>query len=136
MRADEFVGRLDRVLGRGPTWRAQCPAHNSKAGTRTLSIKEAPDGRILLRCFAGCDVASITAAVGVDLTDLMPDRPEGGKRIRGAFSREGLLNMEKRLMLVWVFVEDIASGRAPAPGDRAKARECARRVAEAIQQLR
>lgn len=75
MTADEFVSRLEKVrrTGRG-TWIACCPAHEDR--TPSMTIREADDGRILLHCFAGCDVSAITGAVGVELHELFPDSRE------------------------------------------------------------
>jgi hypothetical protein len=73
---EEFVGRLDGVMGRGPRWRAICPAHQSRHKTKTLSILDAGDGRILVKCHAGCAIESICGALGIDLGELFPPRPK------------------------------------------------------------
>jgi putative DNA primase/helicase len=44
-----------RRVGRG--WSARCPAHNDH--TPSLSINEGNDGRVLVRCFAGCSQAAV-----------------------------------------------------------------------------
>lgn len=70
---------LDRILcglahvrkaGRGYT--ARCPAHEDR--TASLSVSEAPDGRVLLHCFAGCGAGDVVAALGLRLGDLFPRR--------------------------------------------------------------
>lgn len=38
-----------------------CPAHDDK--TESLSIRETPEGKILIHCFAGCSFASVAALV-------------------------------------------------------------------------
>ena len=38
-----------------------CPAHNDK--TESLSIRETPEGKILIHCFAGCTFAEVAALV-------------------------------------------------------------------------
>ena len=53
-------------------WKAKCPAHDDK--NPTLSVAEAPNGTILLRCWAGCSALEIVHAVGMELSDLFPDR--------------------------------------------------------------
>lgn len=68
-----LLDRLDAVRPRGDgRWSARCPAHRDK--TPSLSIRELPDGRILIYCFAGCDIQALTAALGVELSDLFPER--------------------------------------------------------------
>jgi predicted protein tyrosine phosphatase len=53
-------------------WMACCPAHPDK--TASLSIKDLPDGRMLLHCFAGCEPDAVLAAIGLTFADLMPER--------------------------------------------------------------
>jgi len=49
---------------------ALCPAHDDNRAS--LSIGEGNDGRVLLHCFAGCHVADIVAATGLEMRDLFP----------------------------------------------------------------
>ncbi|MBC7480710.1 MAG: DNA primase [Rhizobacter sp.] len=77
MSAAVLLDRLDKVRARGPgQWSACCPAHDDKGPS--LSVKETADGRVLLHCFAGCEVDEVTAAVGLDLADLFPPRETSG----------------------------------------------------------
>lgn len=82
---DNLLSRLDRVTRGGTpgSWRARCPSHGGKG--LTLAIKEGDDERVLLHCFAGCDVHEITAAVGLEVSDLFPPTTSSGKP-----SREGI----------------------------------------------
>jgi hypothetical protein len=48
-----------------------------------LSLREAADGRVLLHCHAGCNVAAITAALGIAISDLFPSG-NGKRRIQVA----------------------------------------------------
>ena len=71
--ADMLLARLDKVKSTGPgRWIARCPAHEDRSPS--LSIREIDDGRILVHDFAGCDVESVVAAVGLTLEALMPPR--------------------------------------------------------------
>ncbi len=73
MNCQALLDRLDAVRQCGDGhWSARCPAHGDK--TPSLSVRELADGRILLYCFAGCDVHAITAALGIELSDLFPER--------------------------------------------------------------
>lgn len=75
MKAAALLDRLDRVKQTGAgRWIACCPAHDDKSPS--LSIRETEDGRILLHDFAGCDTASVLAALGWSLSDLFPDKLE------------------------------------------------------------
>lgn len=51
---------------------ALCPAHEDRR--KSLSIGLGNDGRVLLRCFAGCSFNSIVAAVGLKPRHLFPQR--------------------------------------------------------------
>ncbi len=70
---DNLLQHLDKVkcTGRG-TWSARCPAHEDRGPSLTIAEKD--DGRILLHCFAGCDVHDVLAAVDLDISDLFPPR--------------------------------------------------------------
>ena len=56
--------RLKEVKETEAGWKALCPAH--KDGNPSLSIKEAPDGKVILNCFAGCEFNAICAAIGLE----------------------------------------------------------------------
>jgi len=74
-----LLERLEKVKKTGmDSWLACCPSHNDK--TPSLAIKEVDNGTILLKCFAGCDNYSVVSAVGLELSDLFPPRPD---RIKG-----------------------------------------------------
>ena len=50
----------------GGGWTAHCPAHEDR--TPSLSIRDADDGKVLVRCHAGCDqgrVISVLKALGL-----------------------------------------------------------------------
>ena len=69
---ERLLNQLDHVKQTGHgKWLACCPAHTDKSPS--LAIKETADGKMLLHCFAGCPVTDIVAAVGLELSDLMPD---------------------------------------------------------------
>ena len=75
---DRLLSRLERVKATGPgKWSASCPGplHNHGDRSPSLSIATGDDGRALLRCFTGCEVSAIVAAIGLELSDLFPPRP-------------------------------------------------------------
>jgi hypothetical protein len=49
---------------------ALCPAHDDTKPS--LSVSEADGGKVLLKCFAGCDTQDIVEVLGLDMTDLFP----------------------------------------------------------------
>jgi hypothetical protein len=67
----ELLDRLDRVKRAGDGWQARCPAHEDR--TPSLSIREGDDGRVLLKCHAGCSVEAIVDALGISISDLFAE---------------------------------------------------------------
>ena len=54
---------------------ARCPAHQDH--TASLSISTGDDGRILLKCHAGCELDAILHAVHRERRDLFPQNGNG-----------------------------------------------------------
>jgi hypothetical protein len=135
MSADLLIEKLKGVQGKGPRWRAICPAHPSKNNTRTLSIFETSDGRTLLKCFAGCGVEEIVGAVGLELTDLFPPQgrdDERGPRVRKPWSnRECAQALETPLCGAFMLLRKVAAGSKISKEERTYALE----VAEACSAL-
>ena len=65
---DTFLSRFPKVLRSGGQAMVQCPSHEDK--TASLGVTEGADGRVLLKCFAGCPTDAIVAAMGLSLSDL------------------------------------------------------------------
>jgi hypothetical protein len=82
------IGRVLDVLtiAGGPDrkgeYQAFCPAHDDRK-TPNLRIREAEDGRVLLRCFAGCGQDKVLSALtkkGIGKSDLFARNGRGGGR--------------------------------------------------------
>ncbi|OQK17245.1 hypothetical protein AU255_04965 [Methyloprofundus sedimenti] len=70
-----LLSGLEKVRPNGQgKWMACCPAHEDRSPS--LGIKITDDDRILIHCFAGCEVGAIVSAIGLTLADLMPDIPK------------------------------------------------------------
>ena len=89
---DAVLGRLRGVRRSGEGWVACCPAHDDEHASLSVGVQE--DGRVLLHCFAGCDVVDVVAAMGLGMRDLFPkpsasaglarrDRRDGARRGKG-----------------------------------------------------
>jgi hypothetical protein len=78
MSVEALLSRLEGVRKTHSGWIARCPAHEDRSPS--LSVRELPDGRVLVHCFAGCDVGAIVSAVGLELDALFPPRPSDDKR--------------------------------------------------------
>ena len=80
-RIDLIIARLKnkgyRVKYTGKnSYMAQCPCHEDKEPS--LAVSEGEDGRVLLKCFAGCNTEDIVARLGLTMADLFPpkERPQ------------------------------------------------------------
>jgi hypothetical protein len=110
MSAEALLSRLEGVRNRGAGQvSARCPAHDDKGPS--LSVKELPDGRVLLKCFAGCAVAEVLAAVGLDMQVLFPPKPEVGGGA-SPFQRRRLLTAGQALDLLHTEAETVAVAAA------------------------
>jgi hypothetical protein len=59
-------------------FKAKCPAHDD--GHASLSIGSGDDGRVLLKCFAGCSTDDICRAMNVKAADLFPEKERGPRQ--------------------------------------------------------
>lgn len=72
----ERAGSQPRRAGRG--WSARCPAHEDR--TPSLSLGVGRDGRVLVRCWAGCDTRTVLGVLGVGWSGLFATPPESSRR--------------------------------------------------------
>ena len=72
MRYEEFVSLLTGAKKTGNGVVAKCPSHEDDCAS--LSVGESSDGKILLKCFAGCDAHAITSAMGLGVADLFEEQ--------------------------------------------------------------
>jgi hypothetical protein len=71
MTIDALLAQLDRVRPHGAgRYIAKCPSHTDKSPS--LSVSEGERG-LLLKCWAGCTLDEITAALGIEIKDLFFD---------------------------------------------------------------
>lgn len=116
----QILSRLDKVRqhqkGR---YMALCPAHEDRS--RSLSLTQAEDGRILMHCFAGCHIEDICSAIGLEVKDLFPSNQANhysgfknwkSKRMQDALVREH--------MIVEMAKADRAKGRTLSENDKAR----------------
>jgi len=70
---DTILNQLDKVKAYGGNkWLACCPAHNDKHPSLKVTLTD--DGKILIKCWAGCEITAIVTALGLELQDLFPDK--------------------------------------------------------------
>jgi hypothetical protein len=76
--ADKFNARR---AGRG-RFMARCPAHDDSSPS--LSIREGRNGRVLVRCFAGCALDTVLDAAGLRMANLFAGPPPSPEQRRTA----------------------------------------------------
>ncbi len=138
MSADALLSHLERVRQRGPgQWSARCPAHDDKGPS--LSIKELPDGRVLLKCFAGCEADEVVGALGMTMRDLFPPSAHGAQpaRVRGLLpARQALELIDHEAQLVAVAALNAAHGVVLTDTDRARLVQAASRINYLLDEVR
>jgi hypothetical protein len=78
---DRFLEGLEGVKRSGDGWTARCPSHEDRHPS--LSVGVGADGRVLLKCHAGCTTEAIVDAHprGLTIADLFERQDNGGRRI-------------------------------------------------------
>ena len=109
MSIETLISRLDGVKETGHgKYVARCPAHDDKSPS--LAIKECGDGRILIHDFAGCETEDVLAAVGLNFSDVMPERigtEHSYKRMRQPFdARQVLATLDHESLVVSIIGAD------------------------------
>ena len=101
-----LLSRLEKVKSNGSSkWLACCPAHPDKSPS--LGIKLTDDDKILIKCFSGCSVVEIVTALGLELSDLMPesvDYKKGAKPPR--FNKYELFEVMLHYSTILMIVQD------------------------------
>ena len=129
---DQILPQLRGIKSRGHgRWMALCPAHQDRVAS--LSISEGADGRVLLRCFGGCEVSDVLAAVGKDFSDLFPNglghrlRPLATAKLLGATDALRLLRQEAAMLAI--IASDLARGQTLCDKSRSRLMLACGRVA-------
>lgn len=132
MAVDALLGRLSRVKASGrDKWLACCPAHEDDSPS--LAIRELDDGRVLVHCFAGCSALDVVESVGMEITDLFPERLGEFKPVSAPFSAADVLRaltMESRVIAI--AAADIADGKPLTQADAQRAVLAADRLSDAL----
>lgn len=120
MKADALIARLDKARATGKSqWVACCPAHQDKHPSMT--IRELDDERVLVHCFAGCDVEQILAAIGMSFDALFPDKALDNRLppLRRPFPAADVLEcLERESQIVVIAAATVAAGDVLSEEDR------------------
>ena len=67
MKTEEFLQKLKKVRKTSNGWMALCPSHDDNQPSLSIAVGE---DKILLKCFAGCDVQKILLSLNIESKDL------------------------------------------------------------------
>lgn len=84
---DNILRLLEKVKKSGNGWVACCPAHPDK--NPSLGLNQGADGRVLIKCWAGCESRDVMAAIGLGMKDLYGDSLSYTDKLR--YERESLV---------------------------------------------
>ena len=138
------MSRLDTLFGSQPRFKMagdkavmSCPGPLHKHGDRTpsLSVKETPDGVILMRCWAGCANGEILQAIGLDFADLFPTTASFHlPKVKRVFSaRDALIGLAFEVLVLLQFAKAMATGAVLTDGDRDRLLLSATRIQRAYE---
>jgi hypothetical protein len=135
MSANALLSRLEKVRQTKPgRWQACCPAHADRGPS--LSVRELDDGRVLVHCFAGCNVNAIVSAVGLDMSDLFPEPSghDGRRREKSPFSAADALRcVGFEALVVAVAGASMLAGQPFTAEDRERLSVAVGRIQQALE---
>jgi hypothetical protein len=76
---DDVLERLHGVKKAGSGYSARCPAHDDKSPS--LSVRQGDDGKVLVKCHAGCSFESICTHLGVQQSQLFASSESAPPRL-------------------------------------------------------
>ena len=89
-RIQDVLSRLEGVRQTGEhQHEAKCPAHEDRHPSLAIGLGD--DGRVLLRCQAGCEFEAIVAALGMEPCDLFADNGQQSGNAQARQSDNGAM---------------------------------------------
>ena len=102
MRLDEIEPMLDRVRRSGDGFTCRCPAHEDNRSSLHVDSK---NGKILMRCFAGCEVESIVEALHLSMSDLFDDECRDYDRRRPTGRRQQVASAHSKVVATYEYTD-------------------------------
>ncbi len=79
MSLDNVLPLLKDVKGSNGQYSARCPAHDDRKAS--LCISQGKEGRVLIKCQAGCSTEHVVKALGLSMTDLFEEKPKARQAV-------------------------------------------------------
>lgn len=129
-----LLNRLQKVKSSGrDSWMACCPAHEDKNPSLKISLV---NDKILIKCWTGCSVEDILGAVGMDFSNIMPDKPLY-HRSSGAppmlTSADALRIVKYEAAIIMMYGQDLKAGKEVSEDDRQRFVLAVERVGDAME---
>ena len=133
MNINDFLSYFEKSYRSGKDeYQCLCPAHQDK--TASLSIKNLPDERILIHCFAGCAANDILGAVGLTFDDIVPKRLGDFKPVSKPFNPYAVLKaISNETLLVALAGLEVANGKTLPQEDKDRLMIAVNRLREAYE---
>lgn len=137
MSVDNLLNRLQKVKRTSnSSWMACCPAHDDR--NPSLAIKDA-DGKVLLKCMAGCTASDILGSLGMDFADIMPpSQPVQHKVVpppQRIYATDALKAIQFEARIVMLAAYDLSKGAVMADKDLARLSTAMERINTAVEMI-
>lgn len=134
MTLTSITSQLHGLRMTGPArWMAKCPSHPDK--NPSLSIRQLENGTILIHCFAGCPVESVTSALGIRVSDLFEKATPKlyKKRLTRGFNALDVLHaIADEVVVVLIAAKQIEQGQTLSCEDKSRLKEAIGRINMAL----
>ena len=91
----EYIAQFfEGVRVSGDSFMAQCPSHKDKSPSLRASMGR--DGKVIIRCYAGCSFHEIVSATSLEMADFFPEQSHLDKSLLHAQKKARLAAQQER----------------------------------------
>jgi len=120
MDINQILDRLKKLRGTGANkWVACCPAHDDQTSSLAITLSESGD-KLLLKCWAGCGISAIVAALHLELRDLFANSQSSPDRVTQISRRQLFDALETELLILALLARKRAQGEEVDDTDSAR----------------
>jgi hypothetical protein len=119
------------------SWMCKCPSHDDR--NPSLAIKDTGEGKLLLKCMAGCSVSDILGSVGMDFADIMPkEQPKvhhtPPQQVK-IYATDALKAIQFEARIVMLAAFELSKGITPVPADLERLKVAMERINTAVEMI-
>ena len=105
MTYEQILERLPDRKSTSNGWQAKCPAHDDRKAS--LCIHQEQDGKVLMKCQAGCETKDILAVLGLTWSDLFPEKSQSAPSQPGQRKKRGRsFAADRRVVATYDYVNE------------------------------